>query len=291
MSFPRRRESRQLYRMFPVDCPLLRGQGGYFSGVILALPMRGCYTLAYMDEAWEKQMFGVFLSHNSKGTTACPRAFCIREGRRITIAEKQTTNGPVKVFISYSHEDEEWKDRVVGHLRVLGPEMGFEARDDRRIEGGQDWQPAIERAIDGCSVALLLISMPFLTSKFILSVEVPWLLRLRAEAGVRVIPVILSPCAWKRIYWLEPINGRPKDGKALSSMSKADAEVALSRFLPKKSPVFSNPLPLPPLAMWLVSHPSSSPLPSCPLSPQTCCATRNWRSWTLLGRPLKPERS
>ena len=69
------------------------------------------------------------------------------------------------VFISYSHKDEAWKDRLVAQLGVLAGE-GLETWDDRRIAGGDDWLPEIEQAMANCDVALLLISASFLTSKF-----------------------------------------------------------------------------------------------------------------------------
>ena len=54
-------------------------------------------------------------------------------------------NAP-SIFISYSHKDEEWKDRVVTHLRVLEMEGMLDVWDDRRIEAGDDWKPEIEKA-------------------------------------------------------------------------------------------------------------------------------------------------
>jgi tetratricopeptide (TPR) repeat protein len=121
------------------------------------------------------------------------------------------------IFISYAHKDEEWKDRVVTHLRVLELEGMLDVWDDRRIEAGDDWRAEIETAINAASIAVLLISANFLTSKFILDNEVPRLLQRRASEGVRVIPLIVKPCAWQQVKWLSPIQARPKDGKPLSS--------------------------------------------------------------------------
>ena len=39
------------------------------------------------------------------------------------------------LFISYSHRDEPWKDRVVKHIAVLATE-GLGVWDDRRIDAG-----------------------------------------------------------------------------------------------------------------------------------------------------------
>jgi hypothetical protein len=132
-----------------------------------------------------------------------------------------------RIFISYSHQDEAWKDRVVRQLKVLAGE-GLETWDDRQIAAGDAWLPEIERALAGCEVALLLISAHFLTSQFILGQEVPALLQRREQQGIRVIPMIVSPCQWQRVSWLKPIQARPKDGKPLSGMSEHGAEEALS---------------------------------------------------------------
>ena len=89
------------------------------------------------------------------------------------------------VFISYSQKDEEWKDRLVTHLGVLEQAGILDLWEDRRIEAGDDWKPEIEKAINKATVAILMISANFLTSKFILGEEVPKLLERREKEGVR----------------------------------------------------------------------------------------------------------
>jgi hypothetical protein len=121
------------------------------------------------------------------------------------------------VFISYSHKDEEWKDRVCSHLSVLVQQGLVATWDDRRIAVGDDWQPEIEKAMESAKAAVLLITANFLTSSFILNSEVPTLLEKRDKEGVRVIPVIAKPCAWTAVPWLAKLQCRPKDGRALSA--------------------------------------------------------------------------
>jgi hypothetical protein len=133
-----------------------------------------------------------------------------------------------KIFISYSHKDKVWKDRVVTQLGVLAHGAKLELWDDHRIAAGDDWLPAIEKAIQNCDVALLLISADFLTSNFILKQEIPTLLERRAREGVRLIPVILRPCAWTAVSWLKGIQARPINGKPLTSLTKDGAEKALA---------------------------------------------------------------
>jgi tetratricopeptide (TPR) repeat protein len=132
------------------------------------------------------------------------------------------------IFISYSHKDEAWKDRLVTHLRGLGHQGSLDAWDDRRIEGGQDWHQEIQDAMSAASVALLLVSADFLASKFIQDEEVPRLLERRESEGVRVIPVILKPCAWQTIDWLKRLQARPKDRRPLSQGDENQIETDLA---------------------------------------------------------------
>ena len=74
----------------------------------------------------------------------------------------------IKVFISYSHKDENWKDRFVEHLKGVVNEQQLDIWDDRRIIAGSDWQKHIIEALTTCNIAVLMISPSYLTSKFIL---------------------------------------------------------------------------------------------------------------------------
>lgn len=133
-----------------------------------------------------------------------------------------------KVFISYSHLNEGWKKRVAAHLGVLANPHQFEVWDDSRIKAGAPWETEIEAAMASCRVALLLVSTDFLNSHFILKREIPKLLERRQKEGLRVIPVILKPCAWDEIPWLARLQARSKWAAPLSGMSEHDADAALT---------------------------------------------------------------
>src|SRR5687767_11018739 len=132
------------------------------------------------------------------------------------------------VFISYSHKDEEWKDRLITHLGVLEQMGMLDLWNDRRIEAGDDWYQEIENAIAAASIAILMISADFLTSKFIINEEIPRLLERNSKDGLRIIPVILRPCAWLEIKWLARFMARPKDGQPLSTLDHSQIETELS---------------------------------------------------------------
>jgi hypothetical protein len=132
-----------------------------------------------------------------------------------------------RVFISYSHRDEQWKDRLVAHLRVVARKGEVDAWDDRRIAAGAAWKADIERAIAGADIAILLISADFLTSPFIQDEEVARILQ-RRSSGLRIIPVIVRPCAWTAVEWLRDLQARPLDARPLSAAEDHEAEADLA---------------------------------------------------------------
>jgi predicted Ser/Thr protein kinase len=133
------------------------------------------------------------------------------------------------VFVSYSHVDEKWKDRLITHLGVLQIQGLLDLWDDHRIEAGEDWQQEIQEAMATARVAILLVSADFLASRFIQGEEVPRLLERRDEEGVHIFPIIVRPCAWKRVRWLTRLQVRPKYGHPLSDGTEhqIDADLAV----------------------------------------------------------------
>ena len=48
------------------------------------------------------------------------------------------------VFISYSHKDEEWKDRLRPHIMALERAGRIVVWDDRKIGAGEQWYDEIK---------------------------------------------------------------------------------------------------------------------------------------------------
>src|SRR6185295_15570005 len=153
------------------------------------------------------------------------RDFGERPGPQVRIRATPMAN----VFVSYSHLDEVWKDRLLRHFRALERQgLAVEAWHDREIPGGGDWEAQIRAAMAAADAAVLLISTDFLASEFINSVEVPFLLDRLEKGSLPVIPVVVSPCNWKLVAWLKKLNLRPPDGTPLSKLRKPAAEEQLT---------------------------------------------------------------
>ena len=133
-----------------------------------------------------------------------------------------------KIFISYSHKDKSWKERLQTQLKVLELEGYFSVWDDRQITPGDDWFTEIERELNQAKVAVMLISAEFLTSSFIRTEEIPTLLRRRKREGVRIIPVIIKSCPWQGVPWLKAIQGGSEDNFVLEGVSRNKQNKLLS---------------------------------------------------------------
>jgi len=70
------------------------------------------------------------------------------------------------VFISYSHKDEIWKDRLRPHLRMLEQAGRLTIWDDRNIDAGATWYDEIKKAMEDAEVAVCLISADYLSCDF-----------------------------------------------------------------------------------------------------------------------------
>ena len=60
-----------------------------------------------------------------------------------------------KVFIAYSQADEDWKIRLMKHLRVVMYEGDLDPWDDSRIRIGDDWDKSILSAVNSATAAIL----------------------------------------------------------------------------------------------------------------------------------------
>jgi tetratricopeptide (TPR) repeat protein len=156
------------------------------------------------------------------------------------------------VFISYSHRDEVWKDRLLPQLRALEQAGRIVVWHDRKIDGGDKWYPEIQEAMERAAVAVCLISPDFLSSDFCVKEEVPYLLQRCESVGMIFIPLLVRPCAWKAFPWLKEIQMLPRDGKsvAIDFKDREDAvfaDVANLIFKIIDTPGYTPPPPPPPL--------------------------------------------
>jgi len=134
-----------------------------------------------------------------------------------------------RIFVSYSHHDSAWLDRLRVHLRPLEREQRIELWDDTRIRPGQDWRAEIENALESAACAVLLVSPDFLASDFCSLEEVPRLLRAARARGVTILSVILSPCRFQETPGISAFQAVNPPSRTLSEMAEPERDRTLVR--------------------------------------------------------------
>lgn len=145
------------------------------------------------------------------------------------------------VFVSYSHKDEIWKDRLRPHLKMLEKAGRLTVWDDRAIDGGDTWYDEIKKAMEDAEVAICLISADYLASDFCNKEEIPYLLNRRKSDGMLLLPILIRQCLWEEIDWLEKLQMIPRDGKSVATDFRDDWDTPFKQVAKQIASVAEKP--------------------------------------------------
>lgn len=105
-----------------------------------------------------------------------------------------------RVFVSYSHEDKVWPERLE---IMLSPRIRANALSlwwDKNIDAGRQWRDEITKELASADVALLVVSQYFLDSEFINNHELPYLLKAAEEQRVKLSWILIDDCLYKHTH-------------------------------------------------------------------------------------------
>jgi hypothetical protein len=88
---------------------------------------------------------------------------------------------------------------VCKHLSVLEREGLIQIWNDQKLQAGEDWESRLYQELLDARIAVLMISSSFLTSDFILNVEVRKLFEQCEREGTIIYPILIRPCAWEEV--------------------------------------------------------------------------------------------
>lgn len=100
----------------------------------------------------------------------------------------------IKLFISYAHADEKYKDRFVELLKDLTISGLIEEWNDQYLIPGKKWDKEIKRKLEESQIVLFLISEVFLKSDYINDVEIKNTLVRYERNEVLIVSIILEEC-------------------------------------------------------------------------------------------------
>lgn len=125
------------------------------------------------------------------------------------------------LFFSYSHRDEEYRDRLETSLAMLKRQGLIDTWHYLRIVAGEEFAGEIDAALERADVILLLVSPEFLASDYCYDIEMRRALERHHEGAARVIPLILRPCEWYDAPFGK-LRPTPSDGKPVSRFADVD---------------------------------------------------------------------
>jgi internalin A len=131
-------------------------------------------------------------------------------------------NRAKSLFFSYSHEDEELRDQLETHLKLLQRQRIISTWHDRKILPGNEWDHEIDSQLDRSAIILLLISSDFMASDYCWDKEVKRAIERHAAKQATVIPVLLRSCDWKGAPFGK-LQGLPTGMKAVTAWPDRDA--------------------------------------------------------------------
>lgn len=126
----------------------------------------------------------------------------------------------LKVFLSYSHKDETFKEELDDHLAALKRGNTIEVWNDRKIISGTEWKDGIFDNLNEADLILCLLSSSFIASDFCIDKEFKIALEKHKKEEAIIIPVVLRPCDWTPI--MGNIQGTPKDALAVTKWADKD---------------------------------------------------------------------
>ena len=143
------------------------------------------------------------------------------------------------IFISYSHRDTEYLERLLVHLKPLQREGLIDTWVDMRLQAGDRWRAEIDAALKKARVAILLVSADFLASDFVFKNELPPLLKAAEESGTLIVPVVLKPCRYTRSKELRDFQAINPPDEPLSVLDENGRELLYDSIAQRVEAVFN----------------------------------------------------
>ena len=127
----------------------------------------------------------------------------------------------IGVFISYSHEDAEYKEMLIQHLSPLKRSGKIAAWSDEELLPGSKLDEKIKEQLRQNDIIILMVSSSFIDSDYCYETEMREAIA-KAKAGeCKIVPVIVRPCMWSETPFKDFL-ALPHDGKAISQYENKD---------------------------------------------------------------------
>jgi hypothetical protein len=121
----------------------------------------------------------------------------------------KATSAMIKVFLSYSHEDEALRAELDKHLGALKHQGIIATWSDHQVPVGSNWNDEILGQLEEANLILLLVSPGFINSRYCYVDEMKRAIERHKRREAIVLPILLRSCYWQVSPFAE-IQGLPK---------------------------------------------------------------------------------
>ena len=179
--------------------------------------------LAFEAEPWE---------YSSTALQAGQIASKLKDGQLADSLEEiftPTVRQANTIFVSYSRQDEEWKNRLCQMLAPFLRDGDLELKlwvDEGNIRPGGRWHEEIQNALKVAGVAVVLVSAPFLSSDYVVKYELPEIVSAAADGKLRLFWVYVSHAGYDATE-LEPFQTAHDVSRPLYALERPEQDAIL----------------------------------------------------------------
>jgi len=137
------------------------------------------------------------------------------EKEKRTVSSTTQPNKAFEVFISYSHKDQRYRNKLETHLALLKQEGLISVWHDRKIGAGEAWADQIDAHLNAAQMILLLVSPDFIASNYCYNKELKRAMERHERGEACVIPIILHPVSWEGAPFGK-LQALPQDAKPIT---------------------------------------------------------------------------
>ena len=130
---------------------------------------------------------------------------------------------PIRIFISYAHKDETFRQKLEVRLKSIGRVVSIEYWSDPKILAGARFEDDIFKQLETADVVILLISPDFMASDYCFSIEMGKALKKYEETGRGVpVPIVVRPEPTWTHHKIGQHQALPKHATAISKWNDED---------------------------------------------------------------------
>ncbi|MGY3055662.1 hypothetical protein ACVWYG_003883 [Pedobacter sp. UYEF25] len=133
----------------------------------------------------------------------------------------------MKAFISYSHKDIGYLEKLKVHLAQIRRDGLITEWTDKEITVGANLDNSISSALASSQLFISLVSPDYIASQYCYEKEFKTAQKMQEEEKMIIVPIIVESCEWKATPFGK-IKALPKDGRPVAEWTSPNSAFGYS---------------------------------------------------------------